>query len=283
MAPMTDLPARSAVSLTHVRHRRYRPTVHRLNVSTFHLLVDVDELPRLDREVSGFAYNRRAVIAIHDRDHLSGSVSSDVGSLRSQIANLLAAEGFDLPSGPLQLLCHPRVFGHVFNPVAWWFAHHPDGQLGLVLAEVTSTFGDRVVYVLDDLERLPGGAVRAYASKRLHVSPFLPVSDHNYTFVIRPPGAPLRHRAVIHMDVLDAEGTVLDATQRIRLAPFTSQQLRRVLIRYPLVSLRSLTLIHFHALVLWCKRVPFHRRPAPPADAVRVGRKNQAAKKRGSI
>jgi len=263
----------SALSWTQVRHRRHRPAAHRLDVATFHVLVDVDDLPRLDRAVRGFGHNRRAPVAIHDRDHLGASGSGGNGEpLRARVAMLLGGIGLELPGGPLQLLCHPRMFGHVFNPVAWWFAHHPDGSLGMVLAEVTSTFGDRVVYVLDDLDHRPDGSVRATASKRLHVSPFLPVEGHTYRFVIRPPGAPPTRRASIHMEVDDDEGTILDATQRAHLVPFTTPELVKLLLRYPLVSMRSVLLIHLHAVRLWMKRVPFHRRPTPPEDALRTGR-----------
>ncbi len=276
-------PETSALSWTQVRHRRHRPAIHVLDVPTFHVLVDVDDLPRLDREVRGFSHNRRGLVSIHDADHL-GHVSGGFAraSLRERVAGLLAAQGIDLPAGPLQLLCHPRMFGHVFNPVSWWFAHHPDGRLGLVLAEVTSTFGDRVVYVLDELEPTANGSVRATASKQLHVSPFLPTEGLGYRFVIRPPGSPLTGRALVHMEVEDEEGLVLDATQRARLVPFTTSQLARLLLRYPLVSIRSLLLIHTHALRLWSKRVPFHRRPAPPVDAVRVRGRRDSQDERGA-
>jgi len=279
-----DRPAApSALSWTQVRHRRHRPASHHFELGTFHVLVDVDDLPRLDREVRGFGHNRRAAVAIHDDDHLGSRRSGESrGALRARVAALLGGRGVVLPEGRLQLLCHPRMFGHVFNPVAWWFAYHPDGELGLVLAEVTSTFGDRVVYVLDELDRQVNGTVRATATKRLHVSPFLPVEGHTYHFLIRPPGTPPQQRALVHMEVEDEGGTVLDATQRVTLVPFTSGQLRRLLLRYPVASLRSVLAIHLQAARLWKKRVSFHRRPTPPSDAIRTGRGHRGPDVRGA-
>jgi uncharacterized protein len=270
----------STLAITEVRHRRHRPAVHRIRLTTFHVLVDVDDLPRLDREVLGFGHNRRSPIAVHDRDHLGGpdGVTSRAAAgpetLRQRMEALLSEREVVLPGGSLLLLCHPRVFGHVFNPVSWWFAHHEDDTLGLIVAEVSNTFGDRVVYVLDELESGPDGTVRSTTAKRLHVSPFLPVDDHVYRFVVRPPGPTPAARVLVHMEVDDPEGTVLDATQDGRLVPFTTARLIGLLLRFPLVSLRSLAHIHLHALMLWRKRVPFHRRPAPPADAVRVRRRS---------
>ena len=267
---------RSALGRSTVRHRRRRPQEHRLELRTLHVLIDVDELTEIDRAVVGFGHNRRAPMAIRDSDHLLGAGigrSELAGPLRSEIERLLDARGVSLPAGRLQLLCHPRTFGHVFDPVAWWFSYHPDGELGLVLAEVTSTFGDRVVYVLDELEPGPNGTVRATAEKRLHVSPFLPTEGLRYRFMIRPPGERPGPTALIHMEVEDEEGVVLDATQRVELSPLGSWAVLGALVRFPLVSLRSLAWIHAHALLLWAKRVPFHRRPEPPPGALRVRRR----------
>jgi uncharacterized protein len=262
----------SALVRSRVQHRRTRPVHHELDVRTFHVLLDVDDLDRLDGDVRGFGVDRRAPMSFHAADHLVGG-PSDVGAARARVAALLAERGVELPAGRLQLLCHPRTFGHVFNPVAWWFAHHPDGTLGLVLAEVTSTFGDRVVYVLDELEPAADGVLQARASKRLHVSPFLPVEGLSYRFTFRPPGVPLRARGLVHMEVEDQAGRLLTATQHLELVPFTTGNLVRLLLRHQVVSLRSLASIHLHALVLWAKRVPFHRRPTAPGDALRIRRR----------
>jgi len=234
-----------------------------------HVLVDVDDLPRLGREVRGFGHDRRAAMAVHARDHLAGRD----GDLRELLASVVAEGGAVLPEGPLLLLAHPRTFGHVFNPVAWWFAHRPDGELAMVVAEVTSTFGDRALYILDLLEQGEDGLWRAGATKRLHVSPFLPVEGLSYRFAFLPPSlqdASRPQRVLVRMEVDDAEGPVLTATQDARLAPFDTRTLRRALLRHPAASLRALLAIHGHATRLWKRGVPFHRRPDPPDDALRV-------------
>jgi DUF1365 family protein len=248
----------SAIYVGTVRHRRRRPRAHALRVRGYHVLIDVDELDRLEAEVPGFGHRRRAITSFRDVDHL-GPVDRPV---REKLANWLERQGLRLPDGPLRVLTNLRVLGHVFNPVSWWFAHEPDGRLAMVVAEVNSTFGDAHAYVLDDLVPGPDGLIRAEATKVLHVSPFLPVEPLRYRFTILPPG----ERVLVHMDVDDAEGKVLDATQDGRRRPLDGPNLRRVLLRHPLMPLVTVGLIHWHALRLWAKRVPFHRRPVPPAD-----------------
>lgn len=239
-----------------VRHRRHHPTQRSFTTRTYHALIDVDELPRLDREVAGFGHNRAALTSFHDRDHL-GPLDLPV---REKLRRWLAGQGATLPDGPLRVLTNLRVLGHVFNPVSWWYCYAPDGQLALVVAEVHNTFGDAHLYLLDDLVPRRDGTFVATADKRLHVSPFLPINDLRYRFVFRPPG----ERSLVHLDVEAAAGRVLDATQTGRRVALSSTSLRRLLLTHPVMPLRTVVLIHLHALALWWRRVPFHRRPTPP-------------------
>jgi DUF1365 family protein len=52
------------------------------------------------------------------------------------------------------------------------------------------------------------------------------------------------------------------------LQPYTARGARRVLLRQPLMTLALIAHIHWQALRLWCKRVPFFSKPVPPADFV---------------
>jgi uncharacterized protein len=248
----------SALYVGTVRHRRRRPTTNAFGYPVHHLLLDLGELEDLDRRLWGFGYNRAAVTSFHDVDHF-GPANRPV---REKLAAWLAGWGVALPDGPVRVLTSPRVLGYVFNPVSWWFCHEPDGQLAFVVAEVCNTFGESHSYLLEDLDRRADGTVRARAEKAFHVSPFLPIEDHTYDFVILPP----QERVLVHMDVVDGQGVVLDATQDERRRELTTGSLWRALLAQPHVPLHAMARIHLQALRLWWRRVPFHRKPAPPAD-----------------
>jgi uncharacterized protein len=275
--PASGTDRSSALYVGEVRHRRSRPRVNAFRYRTYHALLDVDELPRLDREVRGFGYNRRAFTGFRDEDHL-GPAS---GPVREKLAGWLATQGVVLPAGPLRVLTNLRVLGHVFDPVSWWFCHHPDGELAMVVAEVNNTFGETHCYLLDRLEHRANGAIRAHAAKRFHVSPFLPVDGlaYRFTFVARP------EAITAHMDVFDEHGKLFDATQSGRRVELTSRDLARTLLTHPLMTLRTVLLIHLQALRLFAKRVPFFRKPVPPEDAYLrpVAERYQAPGARGSI
>ena len=267
----------SALYIGDVRHRRSRPKVNAFRYRTYHALLDVDELPRLDREVRGFGYNRPALTGFRDDDHL-GPASLPV---REKLARWLRTQDVELPAGPVRVLTNLRVLGHVFDPVSWWFCHDRRGELVLVVAEVNNTFGESHCYLLDRLEHRANGTVRAHAAKRFHVSPFLPVEGlaYRFTFVSHP------ESLTAHMDVFDADGKVFDATQSGKRVPLTSRTLARTLLTHPLMTLRTVALIHFQAVRLVIKRVPFFRKPVPPADGYLrpVADGDQAAGARGAI
>jgi uncharacterized protein len=250
---------RSQLLVGTVAHRRHRPRPNAFRYRVWHLLVDVDEVA--DLGVPGFGFDRPAPIALRSTDHFG----SERAPLRTKVAAWVAGQGAILPAGRLLLVAYPRVVGHVFNPVSWWFAFHPDGRLGLVIAEVRNTFGDWHAYLLDDLET-DGGWVRVRTPKLFHVSPFLPVDGLTYRFAFRAPtaaGDP-DERMVARLEVHDREGVVLDATQAQTAEPLTGRSLLRANLKYPLVTLRTIYLIHRQAVRLWWRRTPFHRRPAPP-------------------
>lgn len=254
---MTD---RSRLVLSTVGHRRHRPRPNAFRHRVWHLLLDVDDLDGAERGVAGLRVGRRGPVGFRRQDHFG----AEDRPLRDKVAAWVAGQGARLPDGPLLVWAYPRVAGHVFNPVSWWFAHDRDGDLRMVVAEVRNTFGDWHAYLLDDLAH-DGALVRAHADKTFHVSPFLPVEGLAYDFTFRPPD-PVTGTGTVsaHMQVRDGDGVVLDATQVGRLRPLTTRSLWRAVLSRPLVTLWTVGLIHGHAVALWWRRTPFHRRPEPP-------------------
>ncbi len=245
-----------------VRHRRVRPKPHDFTYDMWHVLLDVDELHRLDDEVAGFAYNRRGLAVFRDTDHL-GPVDLPV---REKLRRFLAGQGVELPAGRVLLQTSLRVLGYTFNPVSWFWCHDEDGELALVVAEVNNTFGDTHCYVLDDLEWTGEHRVVAHDQKVFHVSPFMAIDDHDYRFVFRPPtltAAP-GERVAVHMDVRDPHGHLFDATVGQQTHNFTGSSLTRALVRMPWVTVKTILAIHWEALFIWRRKASFHRRPLPP-------------------
>lgn len=253
---------RSSILTGTVRHHRERPRPHRFAYRMWHVLLDVDELDRLDEEVTGFTHNRPGPASFHDTDHL-GPVDLPV---REKLRRFLAGQGVELPTGPVLLQTSLRVLGYTFNPVSWFWCHDRDGELAVVVAEVNNTFGDTHCYVLDQLERVGRHTVVARDRKVLHVSPFMDIDDHDYRFVFRPPSPDGRpgERVAVHMDVSDPDGHLFDATVGQVRAPLTTRSLWRQLLRMPWVTVKTILAIHWEALFIWRRKAAFRSRPEPP-------------------
>jgi len=226
-----------------VVHERLRPKRHRLRYSVFTLLLDLDELSDLDKRFALFRYNRPAPFAFYDEDH--GPTTGE--PLRNWTEARLREAGLEADGGPIRLLCYPRIFGYVFNPLSVYFCYRRDGQLAAILYEVCNTYKERHTYVIpvDDPER---PVIRQNCGKQLYVSPFIGM-DADYHFRIVPPGDGVN--VVIRQE--DADGLLLAASFQGRREELSRWTLARTLIRFPLLTLKVMAGIHWEALLLWLK------------------------------
>jgi DUF1365 family protein len=233
-----------------VRHRRFRPAEHAFTYPVFFAWLDVDRIPELMARSWLTGYNRLRPASFHEADHL-GDPSR---SLRERLAADAAAAGHTLPSGPIYLLSHMRYFGYTFNPVSFFYCFEPDGRMPLVMAEVNNTFGETCNYWIPG----DGGRIRATAEKKFHVSPFIE-PDCRYDWEIGVPGRSL----TVQLDVAHSGQPLLDCTLVLEHRPWSAGALVRALLRYPWMTVRVITAIHWQAVRLWLKGVPVVRHPGP--------------------
>jgi hypothetical protein len=244
-----------------VRHTRHRPAHHAFVYPTAFLMLPMRSLQAgLCR--TDLAINRRAWFAFHDADHGDGRPAKTGGAL-AWLDALLDKEGIEDATGEVWLQAFPRVLGHAFKPVSFWYAHRADGSLAAIVAEVNNTFGERHCYLLPE----PQYGQTIVAHKVFHVSPFCDVQgQYRFRFMrVTHAGQDL---VVARVDHGDADGPLIDTSWSGVLEPATGEALRRVMWRYPLLTLGVVARIHWHALLLWSKKVPFWRKPEPPRDFV---------------
>jgi len=244
-----------------VRHLRLRPARHGFAYPTYFLLLPLRTLRA--RPDPALPRNRFAPIAFFDRDHGDGG-----DDCLAWLDALLAREGIADADGEVWLHCYPRVLGYVFKPVSFWYCHRRDGSLAAIVAEVNNTFGERHCYLLAGEDLRFGRELTA--RKVFHVSPFCRVEgEYRFRFMRTDLGAGTQPpRTVVRIDHHDADGPLLHTSVSGALEPLTLAALRRAFFGTPLMTVGVIARIHWQALRLWAKRVPFFRKPAPPAAFV---------------
>lgn len=250
-------PLSSRICLGRVMHRRLRPAGNRFDYPVFFLKLRLAELEGLSSR--WFGINRWAPLSLRYADY----GKRDGSDPRQWLQGILQQAGVaQVCDGDAWLQTFPRVFGFVFNPVNFWLCHDAAGQLRVLLAEVNNTFGETHLYLLTAPELAPIQATHTLSCNKLfHVSPFCRVEGQYRFRVTSEPGL-----ARVAIDYFDADGLLLKTAVWGKPQAFTPANLRRALFSHPLMTLAVVARIHWQALRLLLKRVPFFTKPAPPLE-----------------
>jgi len=248
---MVDL--NSCIYQGHVMHHRFSPAKHRFIYRVFSCCIDLDELPWLD-QLKLFSLNSFNLFSFHEKDYGSGR---EDGNLVGYIRSLLIKRGYPNATHRIKLLCYPRIFGYAFNPLSVYFCYNAEEKLEVILYEVSNTFGSRHTYLLPAGDSID--VVRHGCNKKLYVSPFMPM-DTAYSFRIQPP---TKKVAVCirqsNSNAVDSH-PILHATFTGSHSTLNDLSLLKMLIKYPLMTLKVMGGIHWEALKLWRKKLKIQPR-----------------------
>jgi len=240
-----------------VMHHRLAPKEHHFSHDIFMFYLDLDEVDLWSKKILLFSHNRPNFYAFRDADHLP----SGRGSLKENVLAYLGLKGIALgPEGKIMLLTLPRVMGYIFNPVSFYFCFDAAGAPVCAVAEVGNTFREKKLFLLGGEELSESGVFEKLTPKHFYVSPFSSL-DLSFHFKLPVPGEKL----AIQIDDRDGEEKVLLSTLSGKRAALSNRSLAWFSLKYPLVTLKVIFLIHWHALLLFWKRVPFYRKAANPS------------------
>ena len=228
-----------------VIHRRFKPKEHFFKYKVFSLFIDLSELDILDKKISFFSYNSFNLISFFDKDHGDRNGTS----LTKWVKKNLKENKVDSENIKIKLLCYPRIFGYVFNPLSVFYVYDNNDNLVSILYEVKNTFGEQHTYIFK-VEN--NNLLQHNCEKKFHVSPFIEMNC-NYFFRILKPA----EKISVIIDQYQTNEKILYASQDGTRVDFNSKELIKSYFKHPLMTFKIISAIHFEAFKLWAKGIKF--------------------------
>ncbi len=254
-----------------VMHCRIKPKRHAFDYQVFMFSVDVDKISATAKRIPWLGHNCFNLFSIYDADHVD---LGEPGGIRANLTKWLKQQGIDCPEDTrIRLLTFPRVFGYGFNPVSFYYIESTDGSPLLAVAEVVNTFREMKLFALD--HRGADGIWHRRVAKNFYVSPF---SDPGMEFDFRLgiPGENWR----VNIDDYDSSGCTLLSAIRGDRRDLSAGRLLWYAFKYPMLSLKIIALIHWHAFLLWLKKVPYFKKSQRPEAQLDVMRPHPTLKEK---
>ena len=234
----------SCIYIGNVVHKRFKPKKHFFKYRVFSIFLDLDEINELEKEISFFSYNKFNILSFFDKDH----GNRDGSSIKDWIIQVLQKKNISTKNIKIKILCYPRIFGYVFNPLSIFFIYDTDSNPIAILYEVKNTFGEQHTYVFKI--NIKDQHISNNCKKKFYVSPFMDLESKYFFKVLIP-----NERLSVIIDQRDKEGKLLFASQDGERVKISSKNLLISYLKHPLMTLKIISAIHYEALKLWIKGV----------------------------
>ena len=163
-----------------VVHKRFKPKVHFFKYKVFSLLLDLSEFNILNKSLKIFSYNKFNIISFYDKDH----GPRDGTSVKDWVIDNLKKNNIKTNNIKIKLLCYPRIFGYVFNPLSIFFVYNKKSELISILYEVKNTFDEQHTYIFKIKKNK--NLIKHTCKKKFHVSPFIKMNCTYFFKILRP-------------------------------------------------------------------------------------------------
>ena len=230
-----------------ITHQRFKPVKHSLKYKTFSLLIDLDEIKSLDKNISIFSLNKFNIFSFYTKDH----GERDGSSIKEWVLKTVKKFNISNNITKIKLLCYPRIFGYVFNPLSIFYCYE-NNNLRAIFYEVKNTFNEQHTYIfkIKNYEN-----IEQKCKKKFYVSPFMDMETF-YNFKLLDP----KEKLSVFIKQTDNKETILTATQTGDRKEFSFKQLASNFFKYPFMTIKIIGSIHYEALLLWKKGAIYRKR-----------------------
>jgi hypothetical protein len=229
------------------------PKKHAFSYGLFTFAIDLDELDVLDKKYFFFGNRKWNLFSFYPSDHFEYGDSD----FKSGIISYAKENGCNSEISRVVLVTHLRILGYTFNPVCFYYLYDKNNTPVCALIEVHNTFGEMKPFVALNSY----GDYRFYLKtiKHFYVSPFFEL-DTEFEFKLNPPSDKLK----IYIDDYKGGDKVFLSAYIGNKKALTDLTMLFLFLKYPLLTLKVIVLIHWQAMLLYFKKIPFIKKVENP-------------------
>lgn len=216
----------------------------------FMFYLDLDEIDFLSKKLKLFSRNRFNLFSFRDTDH----IVTEKKDVKQNILSYIRENGVTEEIKKIMLLTNVATMGYNFNPVSFYFCFNGKNEPVCVIPEVGNTFHELKPFFIGR-QHLKDGQFRDRIQKNFYVSPFIQ-HDVYFDFQLNIPEKKLKIRIDDYKDGKRIFITQLSGRDK----PLTDANLFYYGLRYPLVTLKVISAIHWQAVKLIFKKIPYFRK-----------------------
>jgi DUF1365 family protein len=243
----------SALYSCEVYHARSEKLKRSFKYRTFMFYIDLDEISAISKKIWLVSHNRFNYFNFRDKDHLQLKPGK-AESVRSQIESFLKQNNIIQKPRKICLLTNLCTLGYQFNPVSFYYCFDENEIAFAVIAEVNNTFGEMKLFLLSS-KSMEGNVFTARKKKYFYVSPFID-HDVDFDFHLSVPDKELYNRIDDYKD----DKRIFTASLKGKKSKLSNVNVTMFILRFPLMTLMVIFLIHYQALLLLLKGIPYFKK-----------------------
>jgi len=251
--------------------RHDRPGKNRFRYNIYLYYLDLDELKTLSERFTFFGHNAFNLVSFHDEDHFlfvrqkgkADVIARDTfkytreryagKDTKERVREAIKELGLGFDLGKVYLLTNLRNLGYIFNPVSFYYCYDKKGTFRALLSEVNNTYRDQKLYHMKiDQGKKEFNDIQ---KKNFYISPFID-HDTEISWRFKEPGELLSMRVTS----MKEGKTILSADIQGKRKALGRGTILSLFLRYPMMPLMAMILIHRQALRLWMKKIDFRNK-----------------------
>lgn len=235
----------SKICSCHVSHIRFKPIHRSFNYCQSMFYLDLDEISELKNFSPWLGLNKFFPLAFINQDHLIYPRQKLDKTLKQAVLEYIQSQNKKIDEiDKVFLLTNLRNFGYVFNPISVYVCFNNNKEIVYIIYEVGNTFGEQKLFLTDQTQW--------QQKKFFYVSPFINL-DTDFDFKLKVSADDL----FLNIKSSDEESIILNAWVKARFLDFNRINLVKTILYFPFNSLKVFLAIHFQALRIWMRRLPY--------------------------